>query len=466
MARPSRPPRARVTVPRSMATHSARLVRTRRSTTPGSRWSRWAGGGSRCSRGPPRTGKCPVVRGDQVGPQYVEGRPPPFRCPLPCDAHPFGLVTRARRTGWRQERRIGLDQEPIGRHDGGHVRRHLLAAPKDKAGEADGQAEVDHLTGIVERTGVRVDDRGRTLPEGARPGRTADACGAELCDERVLGVAPAVGRSAMEDRRLAGLERESQVASEVGQLVRDRAEDAVVVEPGLADRHDPRVGGPADDPRPAGVIDLGRVVGVDPDRGIKPRETIDAPERALRRGNVPARDEDALKAGQTGRPDDLVRVGLEPVRVQVAVGIDQPTLGSDDVQGRSVSTSSRGKSGTGAAMRPVSPAWAPQASSSRIGGPPLPSGPYQYGWPSCPRRRGAVPGRKGAATRPTRRHASTRSPRTPRRRSSAPSSPAFQALARTHGCSASTTLLALPTYSHSAARASWSTKPSSLSRYD
>ena len=91
---------------------------------------RWADGGSRGSRRPPGTGKGPVVRGDQVGPQRVEGRPPPLRCPLPCDAHPFGLVTRARRARRRQERRIGLDQEPFGRHD----RRPHRPTPPRRAG--------------------------------------------------------------------------------------------------------------------------------------------------------------------------------------------------------------------------------------------------------------------------------------------------------------------------------------------
>ena len=117
---------------------------------------------------------------------------------------------------------------------------------------------------------------------------------------------------------------------------------------------------------------------MDPDRGIQPRETVDAAERPLRRGDVPAGDEDALEAGETRRADDLVGVGLEPVRVEVAVGVDQPTVHGDDVQVWSVSTSSRGKSGSGGAMRPASPAWAPQASSSMMDGPPLPSGPYGY----------------------------------------------------------------------------------------
>ena len=69
----------------------------------------------------------------------------------------------------------------------------------------------------------------------------------------------------------------------------------------------------------------------------------------------------------------------------------------------------------------------------------------------------------GATARPTSRHASSRSPSTPRSRTPAASSPAFQALASAHGCSASTVLFAPPTNSHSSASASCSSMPSSRS---
>ena len=65
-----------------------------------------------------------------------------------------------------------------------------------------------------------------------------------------------------------------------------------------------------------------------------------------------------------------------------------------------------------------------------------------------------MPGMYGATASPTSRHASIRSPSTPRSRSPAASSPAFQALARSHGFSASTSLLAPPTNSQSSASAS------------
>ena len=193
-------------------------------------------------------------------------------------------------------------------------------------------------------------------------------------------------RAAVEDGRLAGLERERQVAPQVGQLVRDRAEDAVVVEAGLADRDDPRVGRPGDDPRPAGVVDLGRVVRMD--RRPRRRATANRstqPSARSRRGDVPARDEDPLDAGQPGAADDQVGVALEPVRVEVAVAVDQThrhrgrTLTGRRASQRRRRRSRRRAAGRAAPARdtrPASPAWAPQASSSRIGGPPLPSGPY------------------------------------------------------------------------------------------
>ena len=132
-----------------------------------------------------------------------------------------------------------------------------------------------------------------------------------------------------------------QVPPQVVELVRDRAEDPVVVEPGLADGDDPRVGRPADDPRPAGVVDLGGVVRVDADRGVEPGEPVDA-------ARARARDEATFQPGtrirsrpaSRARAEDLVGVALEPVGVEVAVAVDEahrasrrarrPTVASDD----------------------------------------------------------------------------------------------------------------------------------------
>jgi hypothetical protein len=64
-------------------------------------------------------------------------------------------------------------------------------------------------------------------------------------------------------------------------------------------------------------------VRVDADGRIEPGEPLDAGERAFGRGDVPARDEDPLETGQPGATDDLVGVGLEPIRVEVTVTVDE-----------------------------------------------------------------------------------------------------------------------------------------------
>ena len=62
---------------------------------------------------------------------------------------------------------------------------------------------------------------------------------------------------------------------------------------------------------------------MDPDRSIQPVEPVDAGEGALGGCDVPARNEDPLQAGQPGRPDDLIGVGVKAIGVEMAVGIDQ-----------------------------------------------------------------------------------------------------------------------------------------------
>ena len=243
--------------------------------------------------------------------------------PCRCDAHPFRFVSRARRTGRRQERRIGLDQQPRSGHDRRSFAGRLLAAPEDEAREADREPEVDDRARVVERPRERVDDRGRPVPEGGRPRRTADTGVPELPEQGVLRVASSVAGATVQDGRLARVERQRQVAPQVGQLLGDRAEDAVVVEARLTDRNDPWVGRPGDDPRPAVAVDLGRVVRVDADRGVQPLEPIDAVERPARRRDVPARDEDPLDTGESGAAHNEVDVELEAISVEVAVAVDE-----------------------------------------------------------------------------------------------------------------------------------------------
>ena len=86
----------------------------------------------------------------------------------------------------------------------------------------------------------------------------------------------------MQDGRLARLEGEAEVPAKVDQLIVDRTEHTVIVEARLADRHDARIGRPADDRAPARIVDLVGIVWVDADRGIKPAEPFDAGQSSLR----------------------------------------------------------------------------------------------------------------------------------------------------------------------------------------
>jgi hypothetical protein len=59
------------------------------------------------------------------------------------------------------------------------------------------------------------------------------------------------------------------------------------------------------------------------DGGVDPNEPFDGGERTFRRSDVPAGDEDPLDARQARSADDLVRVGLESVGVEMAVAVDE-----------------------------------------------------------------------------------------------------------------------------------------------
>ncbi len=76
-------------------------------------------------------------------------------------------------------------------------------------------------------------------------------------------------------------EGEFEVAPKVRELGRDRAEHPVVIEPGLPDRHDPRVARPGDDRSPVVVAHLVRVVRMDADGRVKPGEPLDTRQGSL-----------------------------------------------------------------------------------------------------------------------------------------------------------------------------------------
>ncbi len=289
--------------------------------------------------------------------------------------HSGSLRERGAPGGDRNGESVSTSRRSVG-HERSDLGRGLLAAPEDEAREADREAEVDDRPSVVERPGVRVDDRRRAVPERRGPARVPHPGRAQLVEQRVLGVAPPLGRAAVEDRRLAGLEREREVAPQVGQLVRDRAEDAVVVEPGLADRHDPRVARP------------GRRSAAQPASSTLAASCGWTPTAASSHGNrstsASARSDEA-----TFQPGTRIRstpARRAPPMTRSASRSNRSALRWQWLSIRQRTASTFGRVGFDvepreerlrrSPTRPDSPAWAPQASSSRIGGPPLPSGPY------------------------------------------------------------------------------------------
>ena len=85
----------------------------------------------------------------------------------------------------------------------------------------------------------------------------------------------------MEDRGLAGRERQRQVPAQVRELCVRRRPHPVEVEPGLADRSDRGIRGHRDDLRPIAVVRLGRCVRVHADADEDPGQAHRQLESAL-----------------------------------------------------------------------------------------------------------------------------------------------------------------------------------------
>ena len=225
-----------------------------------------------------------------------------------------------------------------------------------------------------------MEDRRRPVAE-RRPRRGAAEAGRpHLVEERVLGVAPTGGAAAVEDRRLPGGEGQGEVAAQVDELILDRREEPVVVEPGLADGDDRRVGGERGGPLPARVVRLRR--GVRMDRRRRPpgagsarrargRAALDASSQpgTRSRSTPPTSAAASTSARSSANCGDWRWAWVSIRRMRGCRAIRREPARTR----RRGSTSSRGKSGLGTASVPGSAAWAPQASSSRSAGPPDPS---------------------------------------------------------------------------------------------
>ena len=190
-----------------------------------------------------------------------------------------GLVAATAHAPWLEERRVGLGQQALGRHEPGDLGAGLLAAPEDEAAEADREAHRQGRLGVVDRTGERVEDGRRAVPEARPPGPLPHARVPQLGDEQVLRVARARGRATVQDQRLADLQRELEMAAEVRDLRVAGREQPVEVETGLADGRDLGQPGELPDLGPRRIVVRGRVVRVDACRG---RNAMGAGERESR----------------------------------------------------------------------------------------------------------------------------------------------------------------------------------------
>src|SRR5665811_343027 len=113
-------------------------------------------------------------------------------------------------------------------------------------------------------------DGGRSLAEGGTCRRSPKAGSPQLGDERVLRVVATRRGSAVQDGWLAALHGEAQVASEVGELRFRRGMHPIVVEAGLTDGDNPRIGGESDDRGPVGLACRLGLVRVNAGRGVDP----------------------------------------------------------------------------------------------------------------------------------------------------------------------------------------------------
>ena len=153
---------------------------------------------------------------------------------------------------------------------------------------------------------------------------------------------------------------------------RDRAEDAVVVEAGLADGHDPVVARPGGDRAQPASSTLAASCGWTPTA---------ASSHGNRSTRASARSDDAtfqpgtrIRSTPASRAPPMTR-SASPSKRSALRWQWLSTRRTRQV-GRRLGVEPREERLRRRRRGPASARWAPQASSSRIGGPPLPSAPY------------------------------------------------------------------------------------------
>ena len=179
---------------------------------------------------------------------------------------------------------------------------------------------------------------------------------------------------------LPGVEREREVPPQVRQLVRDRAEDAVVVEAGLADGDDP-----LDPPASSTIRSQPASSTLAASCGWTPTPTSSPSNRSARASarsleatfqpgtrirSTPARR--APPRTRSASPSNRSALRWQWLSTRRGTAVT-PGAGSAGVRPRAPGA---GRAARARSPGPASAAWAPQASSSRIGGPPLPSASY------------------------------------------------------------------------------------------
>ena len=132
------------------------------------------------------------------------------------------LVALAAEFAGGEIRRVGLDQDAVGRQSGRDGAQLIGALEGQDPRERDMEPERDRGARELGAGGEAMQHGG----EGALPCLLGQ-------DARHVGI----GLARMDDQRQAGLARRGDVAAEAGLLGVARAEIVVIVEPGLAERH-------------------------------------------------------------------------------------------------------------------------------------------------------------------------------------------------------------------------------------
>ena len=264
-----------------------------------------------------------VVRGDQAGPEGVRRPRPVVRRPSEPSRRPIRARSASRGApgGERNGASVSTSSRSVGTR---RTTSALASSPGRKTSPLKLTASPRARTAsrVVQRSRIRVDDRRpagppkasqsmparRELRRGGRPGRRARR------PSSGSGRSPAC-RS---PRARARLRRRFASWASIGRDIRSKSSP---VSPMATTRAS---AGQLDDPGPAGIVDVGRVVRMDADGRVEPRGTARrgrAPAPTRRR---PSRARGSARPRPTGRaPITRSTSPRESVGLEVAVAVDE-----------------------------------------------------------------------------------------------------------------------------------------------